>query len=179
MLVTALVVEQGAVLHDLFDQRHGDMGMRRPGGLLTLRGSARGSLSGKFQHIESNTRIAIGKNRYLLQRILIDGDVHLTQAALLVRERPPQNGQNMLFFQSSQHEDARTGQQGRVDFKARILRGSANQCHYAALDMREHSILLRFVEAVNLVDKEDGLLFAELAQLLCLLNYPAQVRDAG
>ena len=45
--------------------------------------------------------------------------------------------------------------------------------------MREHSILLRFVEAVNLVDKEDGLLFAELAQLLCLINYPAQVRDAS
>src|SRR5207248_5956188 len=114
VLVAALVVEQGAVLHDLFDQRHGDMGMRRPGGLLTLPGSARGSLSGKFQHIESNTRIAIGKNRYLLQRILIDGDVHLTQAALLVRERPPQNGQNMLFTQTSQCEDARTGEEPMI-----------------------------------------------------------------
>src|SRR2546430_132194 len=114
MLVAALVIKQSAMLHDFFNQRHGDIGTRRPGGLLTLPCCASCPLSGKFQHIESDTRIAIGKNSYLLQGILIDGDVHLTQATLLVSERPPQNGQNMLFTQTSQCEDARTGEEPMI-----------------------------------------------------------------
>jgi hypothetical protein len=39
--------------------------------------------------------------------------------------------------------------------------------------------LLGFIEAVDFVDKEDSMLLAELAQLLCLVYYPAQVRDSS
>src|SRR2546421_11684120 len=135
------------------------------------------ALSGKFQDIKSDARVAIGKNSYLLQGILVNGDVQLTQTALLVGESALEYGQNVGFAEALQGEDARTGQEGRVDFKAGGLRGGADQCYGTALDTWEDGILLRFVEAVNLVDKEDGVLFAELAQLLCFINHAAQVRD--
>ena len=55
-----------------------------------------------------------------------------------------------------EHEDARAGEQRRVDFERRILGGRADQRDRAVLDVRQHRVLLRFVEAMDLVDEQDG-----------------------
>src|SRR5204862_2411140 len=46
--------------------------------------------------------------------------------------------------------------QRRDDFKGRILGGRADEDNVAGFDVREKSVLLGFVEAVNLVNENDG-----------------------
>jgi hypothetical protein len=46
------------------------------------------------------------------------------------------------------------GEQRRVHFERRILRGGANQDDRAAFDVRQERVLLRFVEAVDLVHEQ-------------------------
>ena len=43
----------------------------------------------------------------------------------------------------------------RVDLERRILGGRADQPDVARLDVRQESVLLRLVEAMNLVDEDD------------------------
>ena len=55
-----------------------------------------------------------------------------------------------------QHEDLRARQQRRVDLERRVLGGRADQHDVAGLDARQEGVLLRLVEAVDLVDEDDG-----------------------
>ncbi len=66
------------------------------------------------------------------------------------------NCSQLLIGQRRQAIDAATGEQGRDYFKGRVLRGGPDQTDGAALDIGEKCILLGLVEAVNLIDKENG-----------------------
>src|SRR5207245_872357 len=54
-----------------------------------------------------------------------------------------------------EHEDAQARQQGADDLERRILSGRTDERNRSSLNMGEEGVLLRFVEAVNLVDKEN------------------------
>ena len=54
------------------------------------------------------------------------------------------------------HVDAAAREQRRDDFERRILGGCADQANGAALDVGQKGVLLGLVEAVNLIDEEDG-----------------------
>ena len=82
--------------------------------------------------------------------------MHLAETALGIAERAAQQNDNLIFGQWLQHIDAAAREQRRDDFERRILGGGADQPNAALLDVREKGILLRFVEAVNLVDENDG-----------------------
>ena len=82
--------------------------------------------------------------------------MHLAEAALGVVERAAQKNNNLIFGQRLQHVDAAARKQRGVDFERRIFGGGADQANAAFLDVREEGILLRFVEAVNFVDEDDG-----------------------
>ena len=58
--------------------------------------------------------------------------------------------------QRLQHEHLRPRQQRRVDLERRVLGGRADEDDVAGLDARQKRVLLRLVEAVNLVDEHDG-----------------------
>ena len=54
-----------------------------------------------------------------------------------------------------EHKDLRPGEKRGVDFKRRVLRRCTNQDDIAAFDPGEERVLLRLVEAVDLVDEHD------------------------
>ena len=75
-------------------------------------------------------------------------------------------------------EDAGAGEEGGVELEGGVLGGGADQHDGAVLHQREEGVLLRLVEAVDLVDEEQGaaaVLAAEAGGLEDLL----QVGDAG
>ena len=56
---------------------------------------------------------------------------------------------------ASEHEDARPREQRRVHLERRVLGRRADEHDRARLDVRQERVLLRLVEAVDLVDEED------------------------
>ena len=75
-------------------------------------------------------------------------------------------------------EDARSADQRPDDFEVGILRRRADQDDRAVFDVRQQRILLRFVEAVNLVDEQDGALVIHLQALFGLFDDAADVAHA-
>ena len=86
---------------------------------------------------------------------LFDAHVPVLQLFILL-ERAVQQDLEVGGFQRLQDENLATGKQGSDDLEGRILRRGADQHDGAALHGAEERILLRLVEAVDLVDKEDG-----------------------
>src|SRR5439155_2549292 len=68
---------------------------------------------------------------------------------------------------------------GGVHFERRVLRRRAEEDDVAVLDVREDDVLLRLVEAVDLVDEEDGALVREAADLARFLDELSKLRDAA
>ena len=65
-------------------------------------------------------------------------------------------------------------QQRRVHFERGVFRRRANQGHQARLHERQQRVLLRLVEAVDLVDEQDGV-FAARQVVLGLLDRGADI----
>ena len=76
--------------------------------------------------------------------------------ALFVCERALQQRDDLLLSQRLQHIHAAARKQRGNNFERRILRGRADQPDVALLHVRKKRILLGFVEAMNLVDENDG-----------------------
>ena len=77
--------------------------------------------------------------------------------------------QQIMFIQRLEHIDPGPGQQRTVQFKRRVFRGGTNKNHGAILDIGQECILLRLVEAVNLIHEQHRLA-TEALLLLCLIN---------
>ncbi len=60
-----------------------------------------------------------------------------------------------------QHEDLAARQQRAVQLEGRVFRGRADQHHGAVLDIGQEAVLLRAVEAMDLVDEEQRALAAD------------------
>ena len=71
------------------------------------------------------------------------------------------------------------GDQGGVDVELGIMGGSPDEAYGAALEMRKDDVLLSLVEAVNLVDEEDGALFPELGVGAGLLDLLSNIGHIG
>jgi len=82
--------------------------------------------------------------------------MHLAEAALGIAECALQQNDNLIFAQGIQHIDAASAKAARSDFEGRIFGGGADQANAFLLHVREEGVLLRFVEAVNFVDEDDG-----------------------
>src|ERR1700716_3016280 len=80
------------------------------------------------------------------------------QTALLVDERTVQQLIDRAARERLQPHHSGSGQQCGIDLERRVLRGGAEQCDEPALNMRKHRVLLRLVEAMDLIDEEDGAL---------------------
>lgn len=58
------------------------------------------------------------------------------------------------FVEAFEDEDLGAGEEGAVEFEARVLCGGADQGDGAVLDVGQEAVLLGTVEAVDLVDKQ-------------------------
>ena len=86
---------------------------------------------------------------------LFDANLAVLQS-LVGLQRPVQQDLQVGDFQGLEDKDLAAGEQGRDDLEGRILRRRADQHDGAALDGAEQGVLLRLVEAVDLIDEEDG-----------------------
>ncbi len=102
----------------------------------------------------------------------------LSQAALLVVQRAFDQRAHVVVGERLEHEHARAREQRGVDLERRVLGRRADQRDGAVLDVRQHRVLLRLVEAVDLVDEQHGAP-ARGAQLLRVGHDAPQVGDAG
>jgi len=82
--------------------------------------------------------------------------MHLAETARGIAESASEKPDNFIFGQRLQNIHATAGEQGGVDFERRVLGSGTDQANAAFLDVRQEGILLRFVEAMNFVDKNDG-----------------------
>ena len=77
-------------------------------------------------------------------------------AAIFVLEGVVDEVGDGAFVQRLELEDLRPADEGRVDGEEGVLRGRADECDDAPLDVAEQDVLLCAVEAVDLVEEEDG-----------------------
>ena len=71
-------------------------------------------------------------------------------------KRPSKQQHNLLFGQRLQNVDTRPRKQRRNNFERRILGGRADQADVALFHVRKKRILLRFIEAMDFVDEDNG-----------------------
>src|SRR5438876_1116700 len=100
-----------------------------------------------------------------------------TAETALVLERAFDDEPDLVLGEWLQGEDARSRQERRIDLERRVLRRGPEQRDVAILDVRQHDILLRLVEAVDLVDEQNGALVRETAKLSRLLDDLPELGD--
>jgi hypothetical protein len=71
-------------------------------------------------------------------------------------KRAMEQGDQLLFAERAQGEDAAAGEQRGDDFEGRVLGGRADEADRAALDVGQKGVLLGLVEAMDFVDEERG-----------------------
>jgi hypothetical protein len=113
-----------------------------------------------------------------VQHALVERELQSAESALLVDERALQEELDLLDAQRAQHEDARPREQRPVDLEARVLGRGADQHHRAVLDRGQQAVLLRLVEAMDLVHEEDRPARRELLAFARLAEDLAQPRHA-
>ena len=145
MLLARLVVHQHALLHGF----GGD-------GLVDVLRAFDSKLRGDFKRVVGRAAVATGVARDQLQRLILRGDLHRAEATFFVLQCAAQQRGDLLPGERLQHIDPATREQRRDDLEGGILSGRADQSDCAALDIRQECVLLRLVEAVNLVDEENG-----------------------
>ena len=114
---------------------------------------------------QRHPRVAARSRRQQLDRVLVDlrrvGD-----PTLGIRQRPSQQLLDLGRSQGRQLVDLRSREQRRVDLEVGVLGGRADQRHQALLDGGKERVLLRLVEAMDLVEEEDRRLVRSPAALL-------------
>ena len=81
-------------------------------------------------------------------------------------------------FKPAKHEHLRSRQECGVDLERRVFGGRADEDDVAGLDARQEGVLLRLVEAVNLVDEDNRAAPGRPAQAFGLRHHLADFLDA-
>jgi hypothetical protein len=156
--VAGPVVEQVPVLHRPLDR------LGRDG----VAGAERG---GRLQRVERDAGVAPGRLQQGRHGLGLGLDAQLGQAAA-------DHALQVVAGERLQPEDAAAREQRGDHLEGRVLGGGPDQRQRAVLGVGEDGVLLRLVEAMQLVHEEHGAA-AGPAQLASLGHDTAQVGDAG
>ena len=170
MLVARLVVDDRLTLHRLLgdveidaerDEGRGARGERRrrrilrvPLSLVPRPLSLVLTEHCDLERGERATCIAVTAHREEVDRIFIDRDVELAEAALGVRDRALDQILNLLFGKRQEREDLAAADERAVYREEWILRRRADQQHDAVLHVAKKNVLLRAGEAVDFIEEE-------------------------
>ena len=138
MALLRLVVERRAALHGLHQLRH----VERLGGAGREQG---------FGQVDERAAVAVGHGAQHGAGVGFE-----RQGAALGLLRAGEQGLKRAVVQPVEHKHRATREQGAVQLERGILGGGAHQNHGAVLDHGQEGVLLRPVEAVDLVDEEQG-----------------------
>jgi hypothetical protein len=133
-------------------------------------------LHSELERVQHAARVAVRHVDQVRQRIIGELHVELAVPALRVRQRLPRDREQVGLGQRLELEDAAAADEGLVDLEVGVLGGRADEDNGAVLDPRQQRVLLRLVEAVDLVHEEDGALAELAAALLRLRDGLADVR---
>ena len=154
MLVLVLVVKNALFLH-AFLQR-GDVDARDARGI-RWRGQR-----GDLQAVERAAGVAFRGGDEMLPRLGRELDLQVAQPALGIGQRGVDELRELGRAQRLELKNLRARDERAVDVERGIVRRRADQPHRAGLDIGQEDVLLRFVEAMNLVDEKDGALAGRL-----------------
>ena len=132
-----------------------------------------GSVKPLFQHIQEAARIAVGGLAQQGQRFGFERQILIFGQLLRFLIQAVQ----AAFAQRFEHIHLRARKQGGIHFKRRVFRGRADKRNQPAFHMRQEGVLLRLVEAVDFIDKQNGALLP-LPGRLGFLNRLADVFHA-
>ena len=139
-----------------------------------------GRLAVQHSHLQCGQRcpgISVGKAGDQRQHAVFYLDRLFSEAPGIV-QRALQQGQHILFGESLQHEHLAAGQKRPVHLERRVFGRCADQDDGALFHERQESVLLRLIEAVDLVDEQDGL-FPKAAALVRLFHHFLDLLDAA
>lgn len=130
-----------------------------------------------FQGRKSTSGIAVGKVGNHFQKFGCHVHAVFAKAAGILKGALQQLCQ-ILCGKRLQHKHFAAGEQSAVDFKRGIFGSGTDEDNAAFFHKGQKSILLRLVEAVNFVYKNNGF-FAESTIFFCLLHDLADFLDAA
>ena len=110
----------------------------------------------QLEHVERGARVAVGEARDRVERVR-----RRRRRPRAPRPRSAsasarrEDADDVRRRRAAQHEHLRAREERRVHLERRVLGRRADQDDVARLDVRQERVLLRLVEAVDLVDEED------------------------
>ena len=111
---------------------------------------------GGFQSRQGGAGVATGGTGQAVDRLVRKDRLEPSQPVFAIIDRPAHQFGDVRLLQRVQGQDPRARQQGPVDLERRVLRRRADEDDGAVLDGRQEGVLLGLVEAVDLVDEQDG-----------------------
>jgi hypothetical protein len=146
VLLAGLVVEQRPALDRLLNAVDRDL----PAAVRHRR-----SGDGELEQPERRARVAVRVDRNRGQRLRLDVHGFPAQAAIRVTKRPFDDRLHFGDRESAQDEHLGPGEQRGIHLERRVFGRRADEHDVAGFDPRQERVLLRLVEAVNLVDEHD------------------------
>ena len=137
-----------------------------------------------LEDVERLPRVAAGEVDEVVERLVGERDAagrpeRAGQPALLVVERPPDDGRDVVVGQRLEAPDPHPRQERGVDLEVGVLGRRADERDRAVLDVRQERVLLGLVEAVDLVDEQDRPAAVEGEPVLRLGDRRADLGDAA
>ena len=169
--IPVAVIHDGLLLDALLGNFHRDAD-----GAIGLR---RGGESRDFQRVERLARVAIGHAGQVLRGFLRNLDFEVADAALRIHQRAGQQVEQVILRNRLQLENLRARDERRVDEEERVVRGRADQPDDSALNIGQQHVLLRLVEAVDLVHEQHRGLAGVFEPVGRALQHPPHVGHVG
>jgi hypothetical protein len=162
------VIDDRLLLNALFGRRQRDMddgiGIRRSRACRDL------------ERIETLSRIPVAHRRQMLRGFVVNQQPQIPETSLLVGNGPCYQLEEIVDRERLKLEDLRTRNQRAVDIEEWIVRCCADETQQPALNIGQQHVLLGFVETMNFVDEENGLLSGILQPVGCLGDQTPNVR---
>ena len=170
VVVPFLVVENGAALDRFFGDGEIDVHA-------AVARSRR--IDRELEGVQQRPGVAVGDVDEMGKGVVVDGQAIEISVPARVGKGVAGNRVEVALGQGFELEQAAAGYQRPVDGEVGVFSGRADQDDGAVLDPGQERVLLGLVEAVDLVDEEDGALAVQVAAVLCLVDRLADVGDPG
>src|SRR5690606_12377526 len=105
--------------------------------------------------VERVSSISSGEPHDVIDRIARQLDPLLPVSSLLIAKRVLDDLLEVMRAERLEHENARTADERLVDLEVGVLGRRSDKDERAVLHVRQEGILLRLVEAMDLVDEKD------------------------
>ena len=113
-------------------------------------------LDGQFEGIEESPGIAVSNVHQVIEGVRIELNAVVAVAPLAISQRCSRHLDKLRFGVGPELEYAAAAHQRPIHLEVGVLGGGTDQDHGTVLHPGEQRILLRLIEAVHLVDEENG-----------------------